>query len=357
MEARTTDPARRAGSAADATGFGDAAVAAESAEVEAAAGAAAAATARASAPEDDGLVVFQRERRRLFGIAYRMLGTIGDAEDVLQDAYLRWHRLGRARRARLENPTAYLVRLVTRLCIDVYRSAHARRMDYVGPWLPELLVESAADGLVMDPEGLNELADDLSMAFLLLLERLSPVERAVLVLRESFGFSYRDIAPIVRKTETNCRQIERRARERLAHAGRRRRPVDVQTHQRLLRRFLAATRRGDVDGLLAVLADDVVSYSDGGGKATAAGRPIVGAERVAAFIAGIVRGAPADLRVEFRIGRVNGLPGVLTFVDGRLFNVATIDVEDRRIRRIFIVLNPDKLPELSARADASQPTS
>lgn len=310
--------------------------------------------ARPGGPEDDGLVVFERERRRLFGIAYRMLGTVGDAEDVLQDAYARWHRLGQKRRARLAHPSAYLVRLVTRLCIDAYRSAHARRLEYVGPWLPEPLVGDAADGLVQDPEGMNELADDLSMAFLLLLERLSPVERAVLLLRESFGFSYREIAPIVGKTETNCRQIERRARHRLADAGRRRTPVDAEMHERLLRRFLAATRRGDIDGLLAVLAEDVVSYSDGGGKTIAARRPIFGAARVAAFIAGIARAALAYGQVAIRMGRVNGLPGLLTFVDGRLYNVVSIEVEDRRIRRIFIVLNPDKLPESTDREGASR---
>jgi RNA polymerase sigma-70 factor (ECF subfamily) len=291
--------------------------------------------------QDEALLTFQGERRRLFGVAYRMLGSIGEAEDVLQEAYLRWQRVGEAGREQVERPAAYLVRLVTRLCIDVLRSAHARRMEYVGPWLPEPLVDGAVDQLTHDPTSLHELADDLSLAFLVLLERLSPVERAVLLLRESFDFSYRDIAPIVGKTQENCRQIERRAKRRLSEAGGSPKPVDQATHERLLKRFLEATRQGDVDGLLAILAEDVVSYADGGGKVTTARRPVVGAAQVARYLVGLGRHAPAG--VDYRLGRVNGAPGLLTYIDGRLGNVVSIYVEGGRIRRIFIVVNPEKL--------------
>jgi RNA polymerase sigma-70 factor (ECF subfamily) len=284
---------------------------------------------------------FARLRPRLFGVAYRMLGTIGDAEDVLQDAYLRWHRLDPAARDEVANTSAYLVRLVTRLCLDVLKSAHARRIDYVGPWLPEPLVDDAVDHLTHDPAGAQALADDLSIAFLVLLERLTPAERAVLLLRESFDFGYRDIARVVGKTEANCRQIERRARQRLAEGGRAPRPADRETHERLLGRFLRATRDGDLDGLLAVLATDVVSYADGGGRVTAARRPVVGAAHVARFLLGLRRLASAD--VELRPGLVNGSPGLLTYRAGRLHNVVSVHVEDDRIRRIFIVVNPDKL--------------
>lgn len=295
---------------------------------------------RTMGDEDAATAAFEAERGQLFGIAYRMLGSVHEAEDVLQDAWLRWRA---ADRAEVERPAAYLVRLVTRLCIDVLRSARARRMEYVGPWLPEPLVEANVDDLSFDAAAHQGLADDLSQAFLLMLERLSPTERAVFLLKESFGFSYRDIAPVVGKTEENCRQIDRRAHQRLADGGRVR-PAEPAVHERLLYSFLRATRDGDVDGLLAVLAADVVTYSDGGGKVTAARRPVEGASNVARFLAGLAAKAPPG--TEFRIARVNGRPGLLTFVGGALFNVLTIYVEDGRIRRIFVVLNPDKLPRL-----------
>lgn len=206
--------------------------------------------------------LFERERGRLFGIAYRMPGSVREAEDVVQDAWLRWQGVAHDE---VGNPTAYLVRLVTRLCIDVADSAHARRMEYVGMWLPEPLVAMAADADTAEPTDLVELAEDLSVAFLLMLERLSPVERAVFVLRESFGYGYAEIAAIVGKTEADCRQIDRRARRRLREGGRPR-PADPAEHDRLLAGFLQAARDGDMDALIELLAADVVAYSDGGGS-------------------------------------------------------------------------------------------
>lgn len=291
--------------------------------------------APAAAPgEGAGLAAFQRERGRMFGIAYRMLGSVREAEDVLQDAYVRWHGVDHAA---VERPGAYLSRLVTRLCLDALRSAHARRTEYFGVWLPEPLVGAAGD----DPAAMHELADDLSLAFLLLLERLTPVERAVFLLRESFGFSHREVAEVVGRSEANCRQIERRARGHLAEA---KRPAaaDPAEHGRLLGRFLAAARDGDVEGLLEVLAADAVAYSDGGGRVRAAPNPIVGADRIARFFVGIVRKAPASW--EPRLVSVNGRAGVLGLVEGHPYGVLSVEVEDGRIRSVFLVVNPDKLP-------------
>lgn len=290
-----------------------------------------------AAPAPTPLDVFERERGRMFGIAYRMLGSVREAEDVLQDAYLRWHGVDHAK---VENPSAYLVRLVTRLCIDTLRAARHRRTEYVGVWLPEPLVEAPDLAPTGDPEGMHELADELSLALLFVLERLTPTERAVFLLRESFDFSYRQIAEIVGKTEENCRQIERRARKRLAEGGRPV-PADPEEHDRLLTRFLQATREGDVEGLLHLLADDVVAYSDGGGRVPSATRPVTGADRVARFMVGLVSKAT---RAEIRPATVNGRTGVVTYVDGRPHGVATLHVQDGKIRAVFIVTNPDKLP-------------
>jgi len=300
------------------------------------------------APEADGTLAesvvasFARRRRRLFGVAYRMLGTVVDSEDVLQDAYVRWARLGRKERAGIVDATAYLVRLVTRLCIDHHRSAHARRLEYVGPWLPEPLLGSAAEGLMVDPRGDHDVTDDLSVAFMVMLERLSPVERAVYLLKESFDFSYREIGPVVDKSEQNCRQIHRRAAQRLQQDGRSPGPPDRDGHERLVRRFLEATRMGDVESLLSVLAEDAVAYADGGGKVAAARKPVEGAEKVATYLAGLIR--VAGDRWDLRLGTVNGEAAVLTYSSGVLHNVVAIQGNEDRVRRIFIVVNPDKVP-------------
>lgn len=283
----------------------------------------------------DPLAAFERERGRLFGIAYRMLGSVSEAEDVLQDAWLRWQGVDHAE---VRNPPAFLVRMVTRLAMDALQAARNRLTNYVGPWLPEPLLQEPGG----DPAALQELADDLSMAFLLLLERLSPVERAVFLLRESFDFSYREIAEIVGRSEENCRQIERRARKRLAEGKSRPAPADPDEHDRLLSRFLAATREGDLQGMLSLFAEDAVMVSDGGGKAHAARRPIVGAESIARFFLGLAAKAPGPW--EARTARVNGRTGLLIFLEGRLLNVLTFHVEDGRIRNVYAVLNPDKLP-------------
>ena len=291
-------------------------------------------------PSDAGsaLARFEAERRRLFVIAYRLLGSVSDAEDVLQDAYIKWQA---QRHDTIGNPGAWLATVVTRLALDALDRAHRRRVEYVGPWLPEPMIqETDAMPHAERPDEVQELGEELSLAFLVMLERLSPAERAVFVLRESFDFDYREIARILGKSEENCRQIDRRARRHLA-GGARVRAGDPGEHRELVERFLRATRDGDVDGLLAVLAKDVVSYADGGGKVFAAKIPVEGAERVARYLAGLRAKAPPG--VSLRIGRVNGEPAILTYVDGVLHNVIALYVEDGAIRRLFIVVNPDKL--------------
>lgn len=297
-------------------------------------------TPPAAAP-GDALGRFEEERARLFGIAYRMLGTVRDAEDVLQDAWLRWHDVPQAE---VCNARAFLVRLVTRLCLDALRSAHHRRMEYVGPWLPEPVLEERMASFASDPGEMQALADDLSLAFLVLLERLNPVERAVFVLRESFDFSHREVAEVVGKSEAACRQIEHRARRRLANGGHRQ-ATNPEMQERLTEGFLRAVRGGDLDALVRLLAEDVVSYSDGGGKVTSARVPIEGAKNVARFWVSIAAKAPAD--AELRPALVNGRPGLLGFIGDRLFSIISLHVEGDRIHRIFAVLNPDKLGDAS----------
>jgi len=282
----------------------------------------------------DPLAAFERERGRLFGVAYRMLSSVSEAEDVLQDAWLRWQAVDPAT---VENPSAFLMRTVTRLCIDTLGAARNRLTDYVGPWLPEPLIRDTT----ADPESLRELADDLSTAFLLLLERLNPVERAVFLLRESFDFSYKEIAEVIGKTEENCRQIDRRARQKLDRQGRPR-PAPPEEHDRLLYGFLQASRQGDMQGMLNLLAKDAVCYSDGGGKTHAAKVPLIGAERVAKFISGLQ--AKAQVEFEVRTAQINGRTGFITYVEGRIVNVGTLRIEDGLIREIFIQVNPEKLP-------------
>lgn len=292
----------------------------------------------------DPLAAFERERGRLFGIAYRMLGSVAEAEDVLQDAWLRWQGVDHSQ---VENPSAYLVRLVTRLSIDTLGAARNRLTDYVGPWLPEPLVGRRAQrNLSEDPAALQELADDLSTAFLLMLERLTPVERAVFLLRESFDFSYKEIAEIVGKTEENCRQIDRRARKHLEE-HRRSAPADPAEHDRLVEGFLRAVRDGDMDGMVALLAQDATLYSDGGGKVKAAQKPIHGAESIALFLYNIRRQA-VRMQVDFELRPtiVNGRAGFMTLAEGRLYNVFALDTEPGKIRGVYVVANPDKLANI-----------
>ena len=277
--------------------------------------------------------LFNRQRPLLFAIAYRLLGSVVDAEDIVQEAFLRWQS---APAAGVQSPKAWLSTVVTRLCIDQLRSARVQREAYVGPWLPEPLVierePDVADAVV--------LADSLSMAFLVLLERLTPTERAVFLLHDVFAYDYAEIAPIVDKSVAHCRQLARRARAHVA-AGRPRFEASPERRERLTQAFLAACAEGDLPALLATLADDVTLWSDGGGKVAAARRPVHGADKVARFLLGILRTVPPDTVV--RPARVNGQPGLVSSVRGQPFGVLTLDIADDRVQAVRIVVNPDKL--------------
>ncbi len=276
---------------------------------------------------------FEQHRSLLFSIAYRMLGSVADAEDVVQEAYLRWQE---SRESEVRSPRSYLSTVVTRLSIDRMRSARARREEYVGPWLPEPLVSEGAE----DAGEPTKQDESLSMAFLVLLESLNPVERAVFLLREVFDYDYGEISEIVGKSEANCRQIARRARQSVA-ARRPRFECSLETEKRLTERFVEACMSGDMEGLLGILSEDVTLWSDGGGKVAAAPYPIYGSEKVARFLVGVLRTVPPGFFAH--PARINGEPGVVGFVDGRPTGVVALDVAEDRIHGVRIVVNPDKL--------------
>ena len=290
-----------------------------------------------TATRDDA---FTAARPLLFAIAYRMTGSVMDAEDLVQDAYLRWRE---APDAEVRSPNAYLATIVTRLAINHLHAARTRRETYVGPWLPEPLVTDPAP----DAAQTVELAESLSMAFLVLLERLSPVERAVLLLHDVFDFDYAAIARIVEKSEPNCRQILARAKQHLA-APEPRFAVDPARAGELLRRFTAAAGAGDLDTLLTVLAEDITLWADGGGKVKgAASKPVRGATPVAkSVINGMRRGVPPGATIQ--TATLNGQPGIIASVAGRALAALIFDVRGDRIHTIYVVSNPDKLRGIRA---------
>jgi RNA polymerase sigma-70 factor (ECF subfamily) len=262
-----------------------------------------------------------------------MLGSASEAEDTVQDAYLRWDA---ADRTSVREPAAWLTKALTNLCLTRLTSARARRESYVGPWLPEPVL--TAD-MALGPLDTAEQRDAVSMAFLLLLERLTPPERAVFVLREAFGYSHREIGAILDLTETNCQQLHHRARRHLAEDRPRFDPSSAE-RTRIARRFLAAARSGDLTGLQELLAADVVSWADGGGRTNAARKPVRGAERVARYLARLSRGLP-DLEIVET--EVNGQPGVLVIVGGELVLVIVLEITDGHVSTIRLVANPEKL--------------
>jgi RNA polymerase sigma-70 factor (ECF subfamily) len=281
-------------------------------------------------------------RPLLFSMAYRMVGTVGDAEDLVQEAFLRLHR-EETEGTEIESPKAFLTTVVTRLAIDHLRSARVRREEYVGEWLPEPLVEGPG------PAEHAEMSDSLSLAFLVLLESLSPVERAVFLLHDVFGYSYAEIADLVGKTEAACRQIALRAR-RAVDERRPRFDPSEEERRRVAEKFFAAFA-GDASDIAAVLAEDVVLHGDGGGKAPAIARPLLGADRVArALVNWIRQGVRVGFRAEPAV--VNGQPGtVVRTLDGEVINAMALDIADGRVQSIYSIVNPDKLGHLGPVAD------
>lgn len=280
----------------------------------------------------------------MFSIAYRMLGSVAEAEDVVQEAFLRMHRAQQSGED-VDNLDAYATTVTTRVAIDTLRSARHRREQYVGPWLPEPILVTDED-----PAHRFELDETVSTAFLVLLESLTPVERAVFVLREVIGYDYEEIAAVVDKSATNCRQIFTRARRRVADGTPRFDP-SPERREELAARFAAALSASDVAGLERLLADDVVFVADGGGRAPAIQKPMLGAVAVARFLLGLMRqGERFGVRLE--LSYANGQPAMLTRgADGALLGVVALDVEDGRIVRLHNVLNPDKLGHLGQVGD------
>lgn len=285
---------------------------------------------------------FAELRPLLFSIAYRMLSSVADAEDILQEAFLRYQRAVE-QGVKIESTRAYLSAVVTRLAIDQLRSARQRRETYSGLWLPEPLLTDASEGATAD-------ADSVSVAFLLVLERLNPVERAVFLLHDVFDYDYDEIAAIVGKSAVNCRQLAARAR-RHVHAERPRFEVSPEQREELASRFFAAVRAGDVDELASVLAADVAVYGDGGGKVPQWTRPIVGRESVARLFAGLSRQMTA-VEVSIEQHRINGEPGaILRDRHGNVTNVFMLDIADGLVRAVRSIINPDKLRHLGPVAD------
>ncbi|WP_371750334.1 RNA polymerase sigma factor SigJ [Streptomyces sp. NBC_01283] len=288
--------------------------------------------------------VFEEHRPVLMGVAYRMLGRVADAEDVVQESWLRWSA---ADRAHVREPRAYLVRVTTRLAVDRLRHVQSRRESYVGPWLPEPLVTDYGP-TVPDTAEQAVLADSVSIAVLVVLESLSPLERAVFVLREAFGFPFSEIALTLDRGEPAVRQLAARARKHVDE-GRPRYAVDPDERKDLTARFLAAATSGDLDGLMSLLAPDVRLVGDSGGKAKGPLRIIETADKVGRFLGGAARrGVPEGAELEARFLEINGAGSVLILVDGKPHSLFQLDVADEEITSVYIIRNPDKLVGLAS---------
>ena len=292
---------------------------------------------------------FEPHRRRLLGLAYRMLGSMADAEDAVQETYLRWHA---ADRDKVSDPKAFLMTTTARICIDMLTSARARREEYVGPWLPEPIVDTAA----LAPDSRTELAEDLSVALLLTLDRLSPLERAAFLLHDVFDFAFSEVATTLGRSEVACRQLAARAREHvravrprgtIAQPARSSK-VDAK-HEQLMSAFVAATRSGDLHALTQLLASDVRLVADGGGKVAAALNVLNGANHAAQFLIGATRKGWRD-DFTLRFATINGLPGVIVDAPEGPVQTAAFEIEGDVVRALYVVRNPDKLRHLAASA-------
>ena len=300
---------------------------------------------------------FEPYRRRLLGLAYRMLGSMADAEDAVQETYLRWHS---ADRDRVSDPKAFLMTTTTRICLDILTSARARHEEYVGPWLPEPVVDTAA----LAPDSRTELAEDLSIALLLILDRLSPLERAAFLLHDVFDFSFSEVATTLERSEAACRQLAARARAHVSAARPRgatqpARPGDIDAkHAQLISAFAAATESGDLSALMQLLASDVRVVTDGGGKVRAALNVVEGADNAARFLIDVTRKRPGawwrdDFRPRFAI--INGLPGIIVEAPEGVMQTAAFEIEGDVIRALYVVRNSDKLRHLTTARHESGP--
>lgn len=285
---------------------------------------------------------FEAARPKLFAIAYRMMGSAAEAEDIVQDAYLRWHA---ADRAAVQSPGAYLRRTVIRLCLDAQKSARARREQYPGVWLPEPVREGWPDALPASPEERVTEWESLSVAFLLLLEQLTAEERAVFLLREVFGYGYEELSEALGKSEAACRQMFSRARKHITDHRPRFTPTPDQ-HQRVFGAFMQAVSSGSLDALVGLLAEDVVAVSDGGGKSPSFVRPITGRDAVSKMLLGLMHRAVKTPGVAVEVVALNGQPGVL-LRSAELGDTAMLPhIVDGMVRAVYFVRNPDKLSRL-----------
>jgi RNA polymerase sigma-70 factor (ECF subfamily) len=294
--------------------------------------------------------IFQQLRPELFGLAYRMLATAADAEDVVHEAYIRWRAQPRYD---VRSPRDYLITVVTRLCLDALGSARAMRETYLGPWLPEpLLVDE------LGPAAASELSDSLSLAFMVVLEELSALERAAFLLHDVFGYDYGELSAALAREQAACRQLVARARKHVAARGRRFEADRDRAHE-LTKQFLAACAGGDLQALLTVLADDVVVWTDGGGKAKAAPKPVVGAPKAARFLIAVARGTPEG--TEVIEANLNGQPGLLALYRGNAVSAVVLDIAEGRVSGVMVMANPDKLSAVNAaltqRREAKAPTA
>jgi RNA polymerase sigma-70 factor, ECF subfamily len=293
---------------------------------------------------------FEPHRRRLLGLAYRMLGSMADAEDAVQETYLRWHATDRDR---VSDPRAFLMTTTTRICLDMLTSARARREEYVGPWLPEPVVDTAG----LAPDSRTELAEDLSIALLLILDQLSPLERGAFLLHDVFDFSFSEVGTALERSEAACRQLASRARAHV-RAARPRGAIPSparsgqvdEKHAKLMSAFAAATASGDLGALTQMLASDVRIVTDGGGKVRSALEVIEGADRAARFLVEVTRKRPGawwrdDFTVRFAI--INGLPGVIVDAPEGTVQTSAFEIEGGVIRALYVVRNPDKLRHLA----------
>ncbi|MCD6073580.1 MAG: polymerase sigma factor SigJ [Rhodospirillales bacterium] len=286
---------------------------------------------------------FESHRRHLMGVAYRMLGSVSEAEDAVQEAYIRWHRTDRDT---VQNAQAFLTRIVTRLCLDQLKSARRKRETYVGPWLPEPVLDSADYAA----EAKNDYANDMSVALMLALERLSPLERAAFILHDVFEVGFDEVGAALGRSGAACRQLSSRAREHL-RAERPRFKVTPEDGDRFANAFLKASQSGDTSDLRSLLAADAVMQSDGGGVKLAAVHAIEGADKIAHFLERVFRKYGEQRPV--RIGQINGMPGVITTDSEGTLQTVALEIRDGLIAAIYIVRNPNKLAHIEAGGDPS----